>query len=83
MKQHTGTVVVCLEQGKEGADGEDVGVLGKHLDDFNTLERDVGGCRISKDLVSTREEVGEHARKNGQIYTSCGRIEAVRYATWI
>jgi hypothetical protein len=63
-RQHTGTVVVCLEQGKEGADGEDVGVLGKHLDDFNTLERGVKRYRmVSGDLVSTAEEVEEHARK--------------------
>jgi hypothetical protein len=67
MKQHTGTVVVCLEQGKEGADGEDVGVLGKHLDDFNTLERGVKRCRmVSGDLVSTAEEVEEHARKTAR-----------------
>jgi hypothetical protein len=85
MSQRTGTVVVRLEQGKEGADGEDVGVFGKHLDNFNTLERGVDRCRrmVSGDLVSTQKEVEEHARKTTQIYTSCGRIEAVRYATWI
>lgn len=61
---HTGTVVVCLEQGEEGADSEDVGVFGKHLDDVDTLERCASRCRtVSGNLVSTREEVEEHARK--------------------
>lgn len=39
--EHTGTVVVCLQQGKERADGEDVGVFLKdgHLGDVKDKQR--------------------------------------------
>lgn len=40
--RRTGTVVVRLKQGEEGADGEDISVLVKHLHEGNAVKRCVG-----------------------------------------
>lgn len=48
---HTGTVVVCIEQGKERADDEDVGVFGEHHlasgDQRWSVDRRDGVCSAS------------------------------------
>jgi len=36
-EERTGTVVVSLKQGEEGADGENISVFGQHLDDSSVM----------------------------------------------
>ena len=64
-EQRTGTVVVGLKQGKEGADGEDIGVLVKHLHRMNALKRCVG--RSTRVLMLVGSGRTERPRQEGRI----------------
>ena len=45
-QRRTGTVVVRLKQGEEGADGKDISVFRKHGHDMRTLKRCVSLGRV-------------------------------------
>ena len=45
-QRRTGTVVVRLKQGEEGADGKDVSVFRKHVHGMRTLKRCVSLGRV-------------------------------------
>lgn len=45
-ERRTGTVVVRLKQGEEGADGKDVSVFRKHIHSMSTLKRCVSLGRV-------------------------------------
>ena len=45
-ERRTGTIVVRLKQGEEGADGKDISVFRKHVHGLSTLKRCVSLGRV-------------------------------------